>query len=472
MFGTTSCWTAVLLVVAAVAGQTVPGDREDQRQAKGVQMFGWHLMEGAKRSCVGPNGRPGVCMSQNDCSEMKGKSVGRCFPYDSCCSITPNSCGGYSGSSTTYFQSPDTFQELCTYKIHVRQNTCQLRIDFERFSLSQPTKPNNESAYVCEHDEFTLVTNGNTKMNLPVLCGKNSGQHVYVPVNEQASTGSKTKQHITLKFRLTARDEDYTEQEPFWKLKISQLECQTTSTNWWKIKDIARQVWDWEEEERDVTKTKYSLAPEGCLQYYTEKDGSFESFNYNKGMGHYLGNLNYAVCFKRNQDTCGIRYEAVKFQVAYNRKLTGSTDRDCDTAAVNTGTTTRAPQTTETTTARMTTTAAGQTTLGPDTVTTTAGTTTTENTMTTVASVVVRSARRRKWSSDVHSDYLLIPDGHYSGEVFASKYCDKSLETLDDITVKTQGPLYVAFVSDDYSNPEEDVEKGFRINYSLTNTGC
>jgi hypothetical protein len=40
MFGTTSCWTAVLLVVAAVAGQTVPGDREDQRQAKGVQMFG------------------------------------------------------------------------------------------------------------------------------------------------------------------------------------------------------------------------------------------------------------------------------------------------------------------------------------------------------------------------------------------------------------------------------------------------
>jgi hypothetical protein len=91
---------------------------------------------------------------------------------------------------------------------------------------------------------------------------------VYVPVNEQASTGSKTKQHITLKFRLTARDEDYTEQEPFWKLKISQLECQTTSTNWWKIKDIARQVWDWEEEERDVTKTKYSLGGMSTRQLF------------------------------------------------------------------------------------------------------------------------------------------------------------------------------------------------------------
>jgi len=51
------------------------------------------------------------------------------------------------------------------------------RIDFERFSLGQPTKLTSESAYTCERDEFTLITNGNTKINVPVLCGENAGQH-------------------------------------------------------------------------------------------------------------------------------------------------------------------------------------------------------------------------------------------------------------------------------------------------------
>lgn len=44
------------------------------------------MMEGGKRSCAGLNGRPGVCMGQNECAEMSGKTVGKCFPFDSCCS--------------------------------------------------------------------------------------------------------------------------------------------------------------------------------------------------------------------------------------------------------------------------------------------------------------------------------------------------------------------------------------------------
>lgn len=84
---------------------------------------------------------------------------------------------------------------------------------------------------------------------------------VYVPVRQQASSELNNRQQITLKFRLATRDEDNTDPEPYWKIKISQLECQTTSTNWWKIKDIARQVWDWEEEEKDykVKSKAYSL---------------------------------------------------------------------------------------------------------------------------------------------------------------------------------------------------------------------
>lgn len=91
---------------------------------------------------------------------------------------------------------------------------------------------------------------------------------VYVPVNQQTSSDVNNRQQVTLKFRLTTRDDDYTDSEPFWKLKISQLECQTSSTNWWKIKDIARQVWDWEDDERDSnTKSKsYSLGKINCSE--------------------------------------------------------------------------------------------------------------------------------------------------------------------------------------------------------------
>jgi len=41
--------------------------------------------------------------------------------------VTPNSCGGYSGAGTTYFQSPDKFQDECAYKVNVRRNVCQIR---------------------------------------------------------------------------------------------------------------------------------------------------------------------------------------------------------------------------------------------------------------------------------------------------------------------------------------------------------
>lgn len=89
-----------------------------------------------------------------------------------------------------------------------------------------------------------------------------------MPINDQTSSNVNNKRQITMKFRMTARDENSNDPEPLWKLKISQLECQTTSTNWLKIKEIARQVWDWEEEERDASKIKYSLGKTKYAKFY------------------------------------------------------------------------------------------------------------------------------------------------------------------------------------------------------------
>lgn len=41
------------------------------------------------------------------------------------------------------------------------------------------------------------------------------------------------------------------------------------------------------------------LAPVGCLQYFTEPNGTIESFNYNQGNGPYFGSFDYAICVRR-----------------------------------------------------------------------------------------------------------------------------------------------------------------------------
>lgn len=54
-----------------------------------------------------------------------------------------------------------------------------------------------------------------------------------------------------------------------------------------------------------------NLAPENCLQYFTDLKGSFQSFGYNHlnpNISTYNINETYAICFKRHAEACGIRY--------------------------------------------------------------------------------------------------------------------------------------------------------------------
>lgn len=128
----------------------------------------------------------------------------------------------------------------------------------------------------------------------------------------------------------------------------------------------------------------------------------------------------------------------MKFQIAYNQKLTGSTDRDCDTAATEQTTQPSAGTTQPSTVTTQT--PAGTTQPSAGTTQSSAGTTqpsagTTQPTTGTTTDVTTSTHnRKRPFKRGVHNDYLLIPDGFYSSSRFASKYCDKSLENIDDST--------------------------------------
>lgn len=78
-------------------------------------------------------------------------------------------CGTTSATKTTTIVRPkDAPVGVCTYIITgVNANVCQLRIDFNNFTLAQPTNIYNRS--FCYDEEFIA---GDV-----VLCGENGGQH-------------------------------------------------------------------------------------------------------------------------------------------------------------------------------------------------------------------------------------------------------------------------------------------------------
>lgn len=61
-------------------------------------------------------------------------------------------------------------------------------------------------------------------------------------------------------------------------------------------------------------------APTGCLQYFTQPTGTIESFNF----GHYLNNLDYAICIERQPDTCRVIYSATDLNFGIESSQTGT----------------------------------------------------------------------------------------------------------------------------------------------------
>lgn len=150
-------------------------------------------------------------------------------------------CGGTSSYNNTYFVSPNfpspATGSTCTVTIpKCNVDICQLRIDFLTFNLAQPN-----AAGVCNTDAFYVIGGGS---NVPVLCGENSGQHIYVDFN-----GNNDIQLIVNTNALSSTSRA-------WNMKITQIGCDCPTK-----------------------------APTGCLQYYTALTGTVTSFNYGTTAG-------------------------------------------------------------------------------------------------------------------------------------------------------------------------------------------
>ncbi|XP_011183930.2 uncharacterized protein LOC105213083 [Zeugodacus cucurbitae] len=223
----------------------------------------------------------GVCYHEFECKSLGGVPTEPCAEGVGVCCVFLNGCGDTTKQSVVYFESPNFPNPvhemlICVLIINLRDNVQQLRLDFIMFEINRPTDGD------CVEDQF-IVSGQNINFVVPILCGINTGQHIYVDV----ANSFERKMYLSFITKMTNGDRAF-------NIKIMQLES--------------------------------DLAPEGCLQFYTENEGEVKSFNYdadgafvNKAGATYFNNLNYVICLQRSKDMCS---------VSYNTQLNGGEQLD------------------------------------------------------------------------------------------------------------------------------------------------
>ncbi|XP_034838431.1 uncharacterized protein [Maniola hyperantus] len=353
----------------------------------------------------------GVCLSRNQCNTQGGKALGFCGVFATCCSL--NACDIRTNTKVAVFINPPLDKESsgleCSYNIEIaNNNVCQMRIDFETFNLAPPTtvepveNVTKRPGYMCKNDIFRVTNLHGNSESLPSLCGDNSGQHLYVRVNASINDRS-----VRLDFKLADRISQPNLPQATWKIKVTQLECFNTLGKYRDgILDAITAALPATPFTTTADRDEYLIAPPGCLQYYPDRSGFFESFNYNRGSGPYIANLQYATCFKRSSDVCGIKLTAASFDMAYHDDSNLYVDTDCK------------------------------------------------------ANPFVQGQPESE-------DYIFIPEAQTADGLRGSKFCGNS--AANQIIASTPpGPLYVFFHSDNLVTKDVP-EAGYRFTYNVLN---
>jgi len=245
----------------------------------------------AVSSCVGTSGQSGVCLTETDCTNNSGTQDGMCENFDSCCTFQ-RSCGQESSFNNTVFTNPsypdsDSTISQCSLTVRaLNPDICQVRIDFEEFELAQPSIEGSCNA------DFMKISGSSSEV--PVLCGYNTGQHVYFDVDP-------ANFYVQLNFDLLAGQQVANRT---WRVNIAQFACDSLDK-----------------------------APTGCLQYHRETTGEVSSFNYQPLLGEdqpiatrQLSGLSYDICLASHSGYCSVIWMQPEHEGNYHFMLTGDSN--------------------------------------------------------------------------------------------------------------------------------------------------
>nr|CAD7573974.1 unnamed protein product [Timema californicum] len=410
------------LVLAATVGllsvTAVESIKPEETSAGRLLLF--HHLD--RVTCSSNVGSPGTCFPLTNCLRLGGRPSGVCAYGLAVCCVINKKCNDTSSAEVVNFVNPsypkeDKDPSSCILTIQAyKKNICQIRLDFDQFELASEPNINagtGESSMDCSDTGLTVKPNPGGSLGFTALCGNNTGQHLYIPVDTSLGPTSVQLTVVTSGAALYR-----------WKIRATQVDC---------------------------TQQPLDVAPPGCLQYYTEERGSFSSFGYGSGNGGYMSNLNYAVCIRRTTGSCGIRYSARdSFKMAAVQPTMPSGDMGCD------------PDTSDSDTPTANEPAATLSSATPPPTTLPAAT--------EQPGGGGRRSRQVQTSSGVSRDFLYIPEAHVEGiQGHVTKFCGDFLDRKT-ITSVVPGPYVVWFHSDGKrAGKGTGDEVGFKVNFQQLN---
>lgn len=252
-------------------------DLQQERKKKVLSVF--TVVKFPNTACdSSTSGRNGTCYTESECTAKGGSSSGACASSFGVCCVFEGTCGTQVAENNTYFSSSGrTLGSACTYRVcKCSDDICQLRLDFETFALSNPVTITTvliqggaagakNTMGQCNTDTFGVTAPGFG--SVPVICGTNTGYHMYVPASDSCNQLS------------AAYGSASTASTSSLSVKVSQIECSSSR-----------------------------LAPTGCLQYFTSETGTIESFNFQAGASVHLANQDYSTCVRTGRSQCAICY--------------------------------------------------------------------------------------------------------------------------------------------------------------------
>jgi len=270
---------AALLLSAVAATEDIESDHKKEKSFSIFSVVNFQNTPCRSQDSL-PSGsssnRNGTCYTTSECSAKGGVASGNCASgFGVCCLFKVSAASSTINQNNTYIQNP-SFPTVYTgttnslsYKVSkIASNICYLRLDFETFTIIGPADATEASGGKCASDTFK-ITNPTMEF-IPTICGKNTGQHMYIDF------GTDIADTVSLNFAFTGTSTVRT-----WEIKASQIECSSALR-----------------------------PPAGCLQYFTTLSGRITTFNFLDDTTTHLASQDYNICVRKQDGFCCVQYQA------------------------------------------------------------------------------------------------------------------------------------------------------------------
>lgn len=178
-------------------------------------------------ACGSSSGLNGTCYTSSQCESLGGSSSGSCAASFGVCCVFSLSCGGSSSQNNTYASmtsyTVSSDPDPCTYTFcKSNSDVCKLRIDYETMTIAEPVTydASRTAADIykwgllvgdCTTDTLTVSNPGGAVP--PVICGINTGQHMWVPASDSCNQ---------INIDVDTGNSGITRS---WQIKVTQFEC-------------------------------------------------------------------------------------------------------------------------------------------------------------------------------------------------------------------------------------------------------